>query len=495
MEQAATDMGEKLRVQITRMVAGNGLPPESVSLANQHSQTIKLHGQLDIRLITRGENLQGRGMAPTPWHQKFESPADISASITPLQKQLNGDKERLRLAADQLLAQDHQGWGLVANDIPIPQLNFIAGCQYNCPNCDGTKNQTCGTCNGTMRQVCSACNGKRETTCPTCFGRGVLSSGENCAACRTRGVVECAQCQGHGETACAHCGGKGQTPCKGCDAQGTLYQQITLHSFAQTNFKMLLAEDLPEELMRHIRKLKPENLLDGRATISQQEIEAHDDFIRVKYIAEFPISSYQFQIGNMTTEFVTLGHKDTLFEAPNFMDRLLSPALDQLRRARKREIPASTTLQELGKFKFFRHALGGGKNMPLRRRYPFGISSNLLREVPAGMHYLLSIMTEQPRMLAAIAINALSAIILLYVYALGSEKPFGIGDIILWLFLLGASAAAVLAAHYFTSAKTLKSFGIRPNVQITHLITILGRTGIASLGVTLLLCILFRLFG
>lgn len=488
-------MGEKLRVQITRMVAGNGLPPEAVSLASQSTQNVKLNGQLDIRLIAHVENLQGRGMAPAQWQQKFEMPGDLSASVVALQNQLNKDPKRLQMAADQILAQDHQGWGLVANDIPIPQLNFIAGCQYNCPNCDGTKNQTCGTCNGTMRQVCGSCNGKRETTCPTCFGRGTLSSGENCAACRTRGVVACAQCQGQGETACMHCGGKGQTPCKGCDAQGTLYQQVTFKTSAQANFKLMLAEELSEDIMRHIRKLKPENLLDGRATITRQDMTANDDFIRANYTAEFPITRYQFQIGDMTPEFVTLGSKDTLFEAPNFMDRLLSPALDQLRRARKRELPASTALQELGKFKFFRHALGGGKNMPLRRRYPFGISPNLLREVPAGMHYLLSIMTEQPRMLAAIAVNAIAAIILLYVYALGSEKPFGIGDIILWLFLLAANAAAVLAAHYFTSAKTLKSFGIRPNVQATHLLTVLGRTGMASLAVTLLLCILFRLFG
>lgn len=495
-DSQAPDMAEKLRAQIVRMVAGNGLPPEAVSLTSQQTTQIKLRGQLDIRLITRTETAQGKGPAPAKWHQQFDSPADIAPSTLPLQTQLATDQERLQFAADQILMKDHQGWGLTAADIPIPQLNYIAGAQYNCPNCEGTQMQTCAACNGKMRRDCPQCHAKREITCPTCYGRGVMSSGENCAACRTRGVVACATCQGQGETGCTACGGKGQVPCKGCDAKGTLYQQVSFNTFAQANFKLMLTEELPENVMRHLRRVKPENLLDGRAKIIKDEIQKIDDFIRVHYHAEFPITQYDFQVGNMQLEFVTLGNKGTLFEAPNFMDRLLSPSLEMLRSARRRHIPAAGALQELGKLKFYRSAMAGNKPMQLRRNYPFGISSNLFKEIPTSMHFLLSILTERPRMLTAVAFNALVAIILLSHYVLdGAPRNFSLTDIILWLMLLLLNAAATLTAHYFVSAKSLKSFGIKPNMQMDHMITALGRTGFASLGVTLLLCIIMWLMG
>ncbi|HCM83439.1 MAG TPA: hypothetical protein DIS76_02595 [Rhodospirillaceae bacterium] len=489
-------MAEKLRVQIARMVAGNGLPPEAVALNSQHTTQIKLRGQLDVRLIMRAETAQGKGPAPVNFHQQLGAAADIAPTATRLQTELANDAQRLQFAADQILQQEHQGWGLVATDVPLSQLNYIIGAQYACSNCEGTSMQTCATCNGSKRQNCPHCHGKREITCPTCFGRGVMSSGENCAACRQRGIVACATCQGQGEMGCAHCSGKGQMPCKGCDAKGTLYQQVTLNAFAQANFRLAIAEDLPEETMRYVRKLKPENLLGDRATIIQDQTEAGPDYVRIHYHAEFPITQYQFQIGNIPAEFVTLGHRGSLFEAPPFMDRILSPSLDILRRARRRDVPAATALQELGKIKFYRAAFADGKSKELRRRYPFGISGGLMREIPAGLHYLLSILTERPRMLAAVAFNAVAAIVLLYIYALGSaERPFSIMDILLWLALLLLNAGIILTAHFQVSVNALKPFGIKPNVQMDHMMTALGKTGLLSLGITLALCIILRLVG
>ncbi len=497
MDDQTPDMAERLRTQIARMVAGNGLPPEAVLLTHQHTTQVKLAGQLDVRLITRVENIQGKGPAPVKWHQQFEAAADIGPALAPLQSQLATDPQRLQIAADQILMKEHQGWGLIASDIPIPQLNYVAGAQYSCANCDGTSMQTCGVCNGDRRQNCPHCHGKREITCPTCAGRGVMSSGENCAACRQRGIVACATCQGQGEMSCTHCAGKGQTPCKGCDAKGTLYQQVTFNAFAQANFKLMLTENMPEDVMRHLRKLKPENLLGGRGTIIKDSTENGQDFVRINYHAEFPITQYQFQIGDMKMEFVTLGHKGTLFESPNFMDRILSSSLDMLRRARRREVPTAAALQELGRIKFYRTAFAPGpKNIHLRRRYPFGISAAIFREVPAGLHYLLSILTERPRTLAAVAFNAVATIVLLFTYALGTGNHlFGVMDVVFWIVLLLLNAGAILATHYVISAQALKPFGIRPNMQMDHMMTALGRTGLASLGITLVLCIVIRLIG
>jgi hypothetical protein len=490
------DLAEKLRVQIMRMVAGNGLPPEAISLMRQQTATIKIVGQLDTHLAIRTENSNGKGSAHPVWQQSFEKLADLSASIVQLQNQLTTDPARLQLAADEILRHPSQGWGIAAADIGLESLNFIAGCEYTCGDCEGTKMQTCATCQGRMRQDCNQCFGKRETNCPTCLGRGVMSSGENCAACRQRGVVMCFACQGHGEIACSHCAGKGQVTCKPCEAQGTLFQQTTFKTFAQPNFKMLMPDHIDDNLTHHIRRLKPENLLDGRATINITGQQADDGFVRIHYTAEFPIRQYQFQLGDVPLEIVTLGHKDTLFDVPNFMDRILAPSLDLLRRARRREIPAINTLKELGEMQFYRRAFKLGDPKSLRRQYPFGISTNLLREVPPGLHYLLSILTEQPRMLAALGFNAVSAILLLSIYVFsGVGHQFSASDAILWLMLIAFNAITILLTHFLLSERILKPFGLRPNMKINHMPLALGKTGLVSLCATLMLCLFIWLIG
>jgi len=329
-----------------------------------------------------------------------------------------------------------------------------------------------------------------------CNGRCVLSSGEDCPGCMRRGVVACTGCLGRGEVPCGTCAGKGQISCRNCDAQGQVFQQITFHTTVQSNFKLMIGQDLPEEIMRHLRRIKPENLLNGRAEIQVESEEIIGHMIRVMYLVNFPLMALQYQLGDQPMQIVTLGLRPMILEAAHFMDWLLAPTLELLRRARAREVLAATVLGELGKLRFYREAFAAGKNsQELRRRYPFGISGNLLREVPATLGYLLGNLTAQPRMLAAIAFNAVTAIFLLYIYVLGSSqasgavKHFGVGDIFLCLALLGLNAAAITATHLGISARTLRPFGVRPKFDAARILNILGDTCFISLGVTLLLCI------
>ena len=486
------DLAEKLRTQIARMVTGNGLPPESVTTRTAQETLVKLNGQLDIRLTARAESTQGKGAAPVRWNQTFNAIADLTAAAPMLPAQLAQDAARLQHAADQILHQPHQGWGLTVTEIPTSPLDFTVGASEVCAQCHGEKTTLCANCNGLRRQECPQCFGRKEVTCPTCGGRMVMAGGEDCSICRHRGTVPCVTCQGQGEMSCTACAGKGQTPCRACDAKGQLWHQIIFHTAAQTNFKMMLAAELPEETMRHVRRLRPENLLDGRARITVTNQEISGDTVRVNYAAEFPIVQLEFSVADQPVHLTMLGEKPTILEATHFMDGLLAQSLDLLRRARQREVLAAAALGDLGKLRFYREALSPGKNsMELRRRYPFGISQNLLREVPSALHYLLSILTAQPRMLAAAAFNAVAAMLLLYLYGLNASKGhFGMGDILLLIVLLLLNTAAIAGTHIAVSAQTLRPFGVQPKLELKYLPTALGDAGIFSLAGTALMCII-----
>lgn len=492
MTVAPMELAEKLRAQIGRMVAGNGLPPEAVTTQNAKITTVRLLGQLDVRLLAHPKTSQGKGQPAAQFHQSYDNIAELTSSLPILQRELSNDKNRLAHAADEILMQSHQGWGLTAATLPAPHLDYTAGAVEKCPFCHGNKSETCTVCNGRCRQECSQCIGKKEITCPTCFGRGVLSSGEDCAACRQRGVVMCTACQGQGETGCHACSGKGQVPCRTCEAKGQIYHQVNFTAVAQANFKMMLAEDLPEDIAIHVRRLKAENLLGGRAKISVTGKEINGDAMRVNYTAEFPIAQLDYLLAEQPVHLVMLGEKPMVVEATHFMDRLLAPAMDLLRRARAKETPAAAALAELGKIRFFRDAFAAGKNgLELRRRYPFGIRIPLLREVPPALQYLLSILTQQPRMLASVAFNAVTAIFLLYHYFLGgAHKGFGAGDIVLCVILLLLNVAAILGVHIGVTLQTLKPFGLRPNYNANGLLIAWGKTGMISAAVTLLFCVI-----
>jgi hypothetical protein len=292
--------------------------------------------------------------------------------------------------------------------------------------------------------------------------------------------------------ACRGCGGKGQTPCASCDAKGEIWEQLGLRIFAQTNFKMALDGEYHEDVLQHVRRLRPEHLLDGRAAITIGEKIVRDDVIEVAYQAEFPVTHLEFNIGAIAAKFVVLGDKSTLVESTPFMDKLLAPSLDLLRRARARQVAAATALAELAKIRFYRDALAPGKKLQeLRHRYPFGISANLMREVPPALQYLLSTLTEQPRMLAAFGFNAVLVIAMLY---LAKTHPapgqLQFNDIAILVGALLTNMVVLMAMHFGVTSQTLKSFGVQPDLNGISLTAALGKTGFISLGISFAVCLL-----
>lgn len=486
-------LAERLRSQIARMVQGNGIAPESVVAQDEQSVRVALLGQLDVRLTCKTKTTQGNGDRHGRWLTTYQNFSELNGTLAALQSQSVKDAESLAYAADQILLEPNEAWGLQAQNMPIHHLDFDVGATETCQQCKGEKISTCQTCNGQRRHECEQCHGKRQMPCTGCFGRGVTSSGEDCLECRRQGTVNCTFCQGQGEVSCRVCNGRGQIPCQPCDATGKQWQQVTFEILAQTSFRMATAEDYPEHILRHVRRLQPEHLVDGRADIQIKEKQTIDAMRRVTYEATFPITQLQFGIGNLPARFVMMGEKSTMIESARFMDQILAPSLDLLRRARERNVPAPAALAELAKIRFYRDAMSPGKNgRDLRRKYPFGISAGVLREAPAALQYLLSILTEQPRMLAAVGFNAALGMVVLYLYHVGKTDHAGIQfqDIAILVAALLVNFATLLATHFGLTKKTMESFGLKANFSNVSFRSALGKTGLASLCVTAVLCLL-----
>jgi hypothetical protein len=200
----------------------------------------------------------------------------------------------------------------------------------------------------------------------------------------------------------------------------------------------------------------------------------------------------KFAIGDAPAQFVMLGKKPLMIESTHFMDKILKPSLDVLQRARGRQMAAPDALAELAKIRFYRDALFPGKKLQdLRRHYPFGISANILRETPPALQYLLSILTEQPRMMAAIGFNILLAAVLFYFAKTSSgAKEFQFSDIVTIVVAMFLSMTAILSTHVVVTQRTLKTFGIRASMNGVAISTALGKNGFISIGVSFLLCLL-----
>jgi hypothetical protein len=348
-------------------------------------------------------------------------------------------------------------------------------------------------CHGQGELMCTQCHGQRRETCYQCGGRGEnpQQPGQACQICNGQRTVSCRFCQGHGTLSCPTCQGKRGTTCTTCQGKGSITQEVTVTSGAETHFK-LDVKDLPSGLRRGLDRIGIANLGKGHADITANPPPESEDgppekppFPLFVYTVSLPYAEMRMGFGAKKAVVSVFGKRGIIFGVPNFLDASLQPARDTLRAAATGKGPLEAALATRAISEIFALVTAGkGRTDQVRKLYPFGLSAEAITVILADTHLALNQATLKIRTMIAVACVLLCAglfdrLLMTGFFARATAPLGGIGSLIASLGLLAAAGGISWALlNFATRAILRKRFPALPLALRQKI----GKTGLLMLG-------------
>lgn len=478
--------------RIRKQVQGNGLRPSSVELRGISGHVHGFYGTTSVRLTP---NVQEGRRAGRFTDGQIIQPQQIEGAIEEFIGKVAKDRGVLGLVYDTVLARADQGFGLVGETIPLPQVARTFLAHEACPKCRGTGGTACHNCHGQMRITCYRCHGQGGVSCITCQGRGQILTPQGpvtCHACAGRGLSQCPVCMGQRMIVCPECQGHGKKVCETCQGQGWNTHTWTVTLTAETSFRMR-TQGLPAGLVSLIERVGGARLaadrhaqitpITGRAA---EELSAEADIgagasLWFLYRAEMPFAELEISMGKASIKPKLAGFKARLIDVPDFMDALLRPGADALAAGAAGGSGATQKILEAARYRAIGDILRGLVRASQKKilksvmeTYTLGLSTTFAQRIVRDAATALSRLSLWPRTVTmAVALGVSVGIsAAFYLYGLRTKLvlaafPAGTSALvttsvdILFVVVLGAAGTqAIRVAASRSSRAVLEGLGV-----------------------------------
>lgn len=403
-------------VILKSVAKGNRVNPDSIILEDYEGEVLNFEAYHTFKVDPeRAEKLligrQGADIVCGSENDMRHKAGAITDNVTENPDVLENTIEILKKRNDL-------GYALDNHKLLLERLSKTLAVHEVCTVCSGSTSIRCAYCKGKGEIVCPKCNGKNEKICPQCLGRqyipGPNGTQQNCTLCQARGTVGCEYCREKGEVICPKCKSTGQMPCKDCSNTGwhTLFVTLRLKAHSEFDYEEDALPDR-EELIPILDDLAGMLVIDGHADIKLIEEKErlkelkkeckHDEYI-VAYHVRLPWAVLTLKIMDEEVKVRLFGFEPSLLYVPDYLEKPLEPGLKMLDQAAHERGSPNKKILSATKYRAIAESflLGGRysrkKAMHLmRKKYPVGISGNVIDKMVINADTALKKATEQPR--------------------------------------------------------------------------------------------------
>ncbi len=401
---------ERALKKLQALAKGNGIKPESISVASAGGQTLSFPARTYIRLSTQYTSRTEAGKIEKG--EAIGTPAAFEQALKNMTIQTQREAAKRRVITDLILARPDKGYGARDQVIKFDTMarDFVS--HEGCAACSQSGKTTCHKCGGQSFITCQTCHGKQNILCQTCRGAGqVTHNGKSvtCNRCKGRNRIACPACQGRGQTQCKTCSASGSVSCVKCKATGWLSHIAHVELLGHLHFDYD-RQGLPIELTKLLDAFAPKYVekKDVEATVLMQEYNENEppESIPIDYNVRVPHGEITFNMGKKRTISATmLGWNGEIIKAPDFLDDLTKKGQGTLARAAQGEGNVGGQLRDAARYRILREAIILSAAQSTTRKalshlllkYPVGMSSDKMLQLLMQAARAMQIITRKPR--------------------------------------------------------------------------------------------------
>lgn len=176
---------------IKRLVTGNGLDPEKVSLVRFEGEVLRFQAETILQISTKISKITKGGRVKGPVQVAGETQA--KEAIHKEYVKLAGDRDMRRKIREVVTGRPDRGFGQDGIVIPLPFWRKEFVIFEECKTCRAKGTVACQRCAGKGYEPCTLCHGSGMATCVQCLG-GQQIVGPNGQKSRARPVTAAGGC-------------------------------------------------------------------------------------------------------------------------------------------------------------------------------------------------------------------------------------------------------------------------------------------------------------
>ena len=404
-ENSNKELPKKALRKIRALCRGNGVEEDSVQIKSARGETI--HCQAITHIELHPEVTEGRKKGRVQVGKICENPAQIQKAINDITVEAIKKDETRKYLAKMLLDRPDQGFAMHAEYLDVNPLNQDFCVHEPCGDCGGNAIVSCDRCGGHRKEVCPQCHGRTLTPCTFChasgFTQGPDGKQQQCTRCFGQRQVACTLCQKTGAISCRQCKGSGTNKCNSCGGGG-FYTNIT---HVAVKLKTLFEIDraaLPHPAVKIIEDNGPQMAANGHIKIHAEQVKREDGGLAIQYDTVFPYGDVEFSVNGKPLKTHLFGYKGKMLKLPPFVDQLVENNFQLLVHAANGDGNPAGNIRKASKTRFIAEALLASISLPpkkamiaLKRKYPMGVSNDLLKDAIICSNKALANATRKTR--------------------------------------------------------------------------------------------------
>ncbi|NQZ14137.1 MAG: hypothetical protein HRT94_04835 [Alphaproteobacteria bacterium] len=399
------DLTQKALKQIRQLCNGNGIQSDAVQIASQDPEVITMEGLTHLEIDTKTHEEERVG--------KFEkgkfiqSPEAVEKTIVNAQNKIMKNDNSREFISKRILDRPDKGFALHGAEIELEELQEDYSTHVPCRTCGGQGAKTCGQCNGQRQEVCTQCHGRTMIPCRQCHGQGFSKnpdgSQKQCNYCFGQRQVSCPLCQKTGRIKCRACRATGHIKCDPCKGSGIFTHIVSVLPVVKTLFEMDRAE-LPDAVVGAFERNGPKLAARGHMEIEANLVSRKDGGSAIKYETSFPYADMVLRINGKPVKISAFGNKGKIIKVKPFLESLIKPGLDNLKRAAKNDGLVSGNIKKATHYRIISRAIALTATtqkkkalLELKKRYPIGIRTEALQALIILSDKAIGNVTRKPR--------------------------------------------------------------------------------------------------
>lgn len=396
---------------LKKLVKGNGLNPEKVTIEATEAKTLSFEAHSFIRLTTDFKSRTEAGKSATG--EPIGSYADFERAMKNMTFETQRNPGKRKTIIDAVLKRADKGFGAKEQILKVEGLSRDFVSYEGCGLCGTSGQTTCSKCAGQKFITCQTCHGRQNILCPNCRGRGSLhQNGKTipCSRCHGRTRIACPNCGARGQIACRACGASGSAKCGSCKGTGWLSHLAHVEMINHLHFNYE-RQGLPIELSKLLDAFGARHAAEKDLEITPQTEDYQEgeppETIPIHYQVRVPFGEMSFRLGKEKLNATVMGWQGRILRAPDFLDELTKKGQVFLEKAASGQGNVGENIRKAARYRLLREIIILAASQPPQRkamakimpRYPVGISSDRVLQFFMQASHALQIITRKPRFL------------------------------------------------------------------------------------------------
>lgn len=423
------ELPQKALKQIRALCAGNGAEADSIQIKGATGTVIECMAINHIELHT--DTIEEQKIGHVVVGDMVENPQSIIEAVKGITGVALKNEETRKFITKILLDRPDKGFALHAKFFDIEPLNRSFSYLEPCGSCQGQGRTACRTCGGRRQETCNKCHGRTMTPCTYCHSSGYIQSADGkqiqCNRCFGQRQMACNICRKTGVISCRQCKGDGAVKCNNCKGAAVTTRITHLRVKMKTLFEIDRAE-LPDAVTKVIETQGPKMVAKGHIKLHAEPVKREDGGLAIQYQAVFPYGDLELTINGKPLKTHLFGYRGKMLRLPNFLDQLIAGNVEHLQDAASGQGDVSSKIRKASRSKLIAKGLVYSLTMPskkalmaLKKKYPMGVSNELLKDIIISSNKGLANVTRKTRM-GGIMVGALATALISAAYFMTSLR-------------------------------------------------------------------------